>query len=260
MIHALLLTSALFTAPAASQGDEPKPAELVVGGNTHQRYLLHGLGEKAKAPTQGWKLLVVFPGGDGSAEFAPFVGRIRENALGGDWLIAQIVAPKWDDKQAEQLVWPLKRNPWPGMEFNCEELFEAVVDDLGKQVELDERYLFTLAWSSSGMLAYTLGLEKETRVTGSFIAMSVYKPDQLPSLKPAKGRGFYILHSPDDQVCLPRMAEQARDELEKAGAKVEFATYAGGHGWHGDVFGEIRRGVSFLEDQAGKSKPRKSKS
>ena len=252
-------TSALFTAPAASQGDEPKPAEFIVGGNTHQRYLLHGLDEKAKAPTQGWKLLVVFPGGDGSAEFAPFVGRIRENALGGDWLIAQIVAPKWDDKQAEQLVWPIQRTPWPGMEFDCEELFEAVVDDLGKKVELDERYLFTLAWSSSGMLAYTLGLEKDTRVTGSFIAMSVYQPDQLPSLKSAKGRGFYILHSPDDQVCPPRMAEQARDELEKAGAKVEYATYAGGHGWHGDVFGEIRRGVGFLENQAGKSKPRKSK-
>jgi len=255
----LLLATALCSTPAL-QSDAPKPAEFVVGEDRQQRYLLHGLSEGAKAPPKGWRLLVVMPGGDGSAEFAPFVGRIRENALGSDWLIAQIVAPRWDDEQAEQLIWPTQRNPWAGMEFSCEELFEAVVDDVGKQCALDERYLFTLAWSSSGMLAYTLGLEKETRVTGSFIAMSVYKPDQLPSRKAAKGRGFYLLHSPEDQVCPPSMAEQALADLEKAGAQVELATYAGGHGWHGDVFGELRRGVQFLEEQAAKGKPRKPKS
>ena len=258
MIH-LVLAALVLAAPLRAQSDEPKPTECQIGDDAHQRYLLHGLTEGAKAPAQGWRLLVVMPGGDGSAEFAPFVGRIRENALGGDWLIAQIVAPKWDEKQAEQLVWPTQQNPWPGMEFDCEALFEAVVDDVAKACELDERYLFTLAWSSSGMLAYTLGLAKDSRVTGTFVAMSVYKPDQLPSIKASKGRGFYILHSPDDQVCPPRMAEQARDELEKAGARLEFATYAGGHGWHGDVFGEIRKGVDFLEDQAAKAKAPKSR-
>ena len=58
----------------------------------------------------------------------------------------------------------------------------------------------------------------------SFIAMSVYRPHLLPPLKSAAGRRFYILHSPGDKVCPPRMAEQARDDLMKAGAAVKYAT------------------------------------
>lgn len=248
----------LILSPGAQGGpvqEEPKPEEVLVGGDAQQRYFLHGPGPDAKAPAKGWRLLVVMPGGDGSADFAPFVGRIRENALGDDWLIAQIVAPVWEEQQT--VIWPIRRSPWPKMEFPCEELFAAVVKDVGERRELDPRYLFTLSWSSSGMLAYTLALDETSGVTGSFIAMSVYKPDQLPSLKSSKGQRFYILHSPEDQTCPPRMAEQARDELEKAGALVEFATYAGGHGWHGDVFGNLRTGLSWLESKAEKAKLRK---
>jgi predicted esterase len=43
------------------------------------------------------------------------------------------------------------------------------------------------------------------------------------------------------------MAERARDELRGLGAKTELRTYDGGHGWHGDVYGEIRRGIAWLE-------------
>ncbi len=43
------------------------------------------------------------------------------------------------------------------------------------------------------------------------------------------------------------MAQTAVDDLRQSGAKVELRTYDGGHGWHGDVFGEIRRGVRWLE-------------
>jgi predicted esterase len=126
-------------------------------------------------------------------------------------------------------------------------------------MKLDPGYIFTLSWSSSGTLAYTLALAKKTRVTGSFISMSIYKPSILPPLKPATGRRFYILHSPDDKVCPPRMAEQARDELTKAGAVVQYATYEGGHGWHGDVFGEIRKGVDWLAAKAEQAPGRKGK-
>ena len=62
-------------------------------------------------------------------------------------------------------------------------------------------------------------------MTGTFVAMSVFKPDLLPSLKPAKGRAFCILHSPDDKVC--------------------------------DVFGMLWRGLRWLESKAEKAKRRK---
>lgn len=256
-LPAVLLT--LLAAPLGAQDGEgeteaPKPLDVLVDDDPQQRYLLHGLVEGAEAPRDGWRLLVVMPGGDGSADFAPFVGRIREHALGEEWLVAQPVAPKWGECG---IVWPTKRLPCPGMEFACEELFEAVVDDVAERCELDPRYLFTLSWSSSGPLAYTLALDKKSRVTGSLIAMSVFKPDLLPSLKPAKGRAFYLLHSPEDATCPFRMAEQARDELEEAGAELRFATYAGGHGWHGDVYGDLRAGFDFLESKAAKLKRRK---
>lgn len=244
----------ITTAPR--QDDPPAPEDVKIDGDARKRYLVHGPGKDAKALASGWKVLVVMPGGDGSAEFSPFVGRIRENVLGNDWLVVQIVAPVWEKGQAEKLVWPTKLNPWPKIDFTCEELFAAVLADVGKSWKLDPKYLFTLAWSSSGTLAYTLGLQEKTPVTGTFVAMSVFKPENLPSLKEARGRSFYILHSPEDFIPI-KMAEDARDQLTKKGAKVEYATYAGGHGWHGDVFGTIGKGIGWLEKQAKSSKPMK---
>ena len=244
MITTILL-ALLPVAFAPRQDDPPAPQDFRIGGDEHKRYLLHGAGKDAKAPAGGWKLLVVMPGGEGNADFAPFVGRIRENALGKDWLVVQIVAPVWAEEQAKKNVWPTKLAPWPKMEFSCEELFAAVLEDVGKRVKLDPKVLVTLAWSSSGTLAYSLALQEKTPVTGTFVAMSVWKPEDLPNLKAAKGRSFYILHSPEDFIPI-RMAEDARDQLAKKGAKVEYATYAGGHGWHGDVYGTIRKGVESL--------------
>ena len=244
MITTILL-ALLSVGATPRQDDPPAPQDLKIGGDAHKRYLLHGEEKDAKVPAGGWKLLVVMPGGDGSAEFAPFVGGIRENALGKDWLIAQMVAPVWAEEQAEKNVWPTKLTPWPKMEFTCEELFADVLADVEKGRKIDPKCIVTLAWSSSGKLAYSLALQEKTPVTGTFVAMSVFQPENLPSLKAAKGRRFYILHSPEDKIPI-RMAETARDELGKKGAKVEYATYAGGHGWHGDVYGTIRTGIDWL--------------
>jgi len=230
---------------SAAVAAESAPLDVKLGGDEHKRYLLHGLAKDAKAPASGWKLLVVMPGGDGGADFAPFVGRIRENALDEGWLVLQLVAPKWDDAQAEKNVWPTKKNPYPKMVFACEELFAAAVADVGKRCKLDPKFLYTLAWSSSGSLAYTLALQEKSPVTGTFVAMSVYKPDLLPDLKGAKGKRFYVLHSPEDFIPI-KMAETARDELKAKGAEVGYATYEGGHGWRGDVYGRIREGLEWL--------------
>ena len=62
----------------------------------------------------------------------------------------------------------------------------------------------------------------------------------------AKGKKFFLLHSPQDQVTKYVFAKNAKAALEKAGAKVELKDYAGGHGWQGDVFGNIREGVEWL--------------
>jgi predicted esterase len=81
--------------------------------------------------------------------------------------------------------------------------------------------------------------------------MSVFKPEQLPRLENGKGKAFYILHSPQDFIKMS-FPESARDQLAAAGAKTKLATYEGGHGWKGDVFGNIRAGMDWLESEAAK--------
>jgi len=60
------------------------------------------------------------------------------------------------------------------------------------------------------------------------------------------------LHSPQDFIPI-KMAEKARETLQAQGARVEFKTYEGGHGWHGDVFGMIRKGLSCHDGISGAS-------
>ncbi len=135
------------------------------------------------------------------------------------------------------------------MRFTTEEFLHAVVRDIEQRHRLDPRSVFTLSWSSSGPAAYAASLAPGTVVRGSFIAMSVFRPGQLPPLDRARGQAYYLLHSPQDWIPL-RMAEEARDGLRAAGASVELATYQGGHGWHGDVYGNLRAGLRWLESRA----------
>jgi predicted esterase len=82
--------------------------------------------------------------------------------------------------------------------------------------------------------------------------MSVFVPQKLPPLKNAKGQAYYLLHSPEDQVCRVFFARWARNALRQNKAWVTLATYAGGHGWHGDYFGNMRQGIRWLQKNSGR--------
>lgn len=267
------LGTAAASAPlSAALQDEPESAEdefaalesqdLRAGGDEHQRYFLSRF-KQGDAPKPGYKLLLVLPGGDGGADFHGFVQRIHLNALSDEYLVAQLVAPRWTEQQAEELVWPTERNPWPKMAFSTEEFVNAVIADVEARFPLDLEHVFTLAWSSGGPAAYAYSVYEETRVTGTFVAMSIFRPEQMESLKSAKGQAYYLLHSPEDFIAMSH-PEQAQKDLSKNKAAVELATYEGGHGWHGDVYGNLRRGVRFLEKnhapaKEGPEPPKKAK-
>ena len=218
--------------------------DLLAGKDENKRYFLVGPHKGATAPKKGYGLLVVLPGGDGSADFHPFVKRIYKNSVPEGYLLAQPVAVKWTEEQ--QIVWPTDKNRVDGMKFSTEEFVDAVIKDVGNRHKLDPERIFTLTWSSSGPAAYAISLTSK-KVTGSFIAMSVFKPDLLPPLEKAKGHGYFLYHSPDDNVCPFEMAEQAAKDLEKSGARVKLATYEGGHGWRAGLYDHIREGVEWLE-------------
>ena len=232
--------------PAAADVAGVPAEKRFAGGDTNKLYFLIGRTNHAAMVNAGHRLLLVLPGGDGGPDFQPFVKRIYQNALPDGYLVAQLIAPKWDARQFEQIVWPTEKSRYPAMKFSTEVFVNSVVADIESRHGLDTNRIFTLAWSSGGPAAYALSLDPQTRVTGSFIAMSVFNSGQLPPLAAARGRAYFLLHSPTDFIPMS-MPEQAREALGSNGAQVRLQTYEGGHGWHGDVLGNIRAGVEWLE-------------
>ena len=217
-----------------STGDHPEQEYFLIdhsGGNT---------------PKGGYKLLLVLPGGNGSADFNPFVTNIGKHAAGAEFIVAQLVAVKWTPEQ--RVIWPTGKSEVKGAEFTTEEFLSAVISDVQRSRKVNPDHIYTLSWSSGGPAAYAASLEIE-EIKGSFVAMSVFKPDFLPRLSKAKGHRYYIYHSPQDKVCPLRMAKDAEERLSDEGAEVEFATYEGGHGWHGDIFGALRTGLAWLTER-----------
>ncbi len=217
--------------------------DRIVADNPRMRYFCVRA-EGVEPPPTGYRLLVVLPGGDGSADFHPFVKRIFTSSLDDSWLLAQVVAAKWTPEQ--RIVWPTDGLSVAGQEFSTEQFVGRVVDDVRLRHKLDGRHIYTLSWSSSGPAAYAIALARRTVVTGSYIAMSVFKPQYLPPPENARGRVFYLDHSPDDRLCPIRMAREAEASLTAAGAMVRFHEYQGGHGWRGDVYGRIRKGLEWM--------------
>jgi len=160
--------------------------------------------------------------------------------------VAQAIAPQW--KGASDLVWPTRADHAAGVKTPAEDLVQAIVAEVRKTDELDPRRIFLLGWSSGGPPCYATALDKKSPVRGALVAMSVFKP--AGSLKGADGRAFYVLHSPEDFIAMS-FPESAVRDLARNGAKTQLTTYAGGHGWHGDVYGMIAEGLRWLEENAG---------
>lgn len=164
--------------------------------------------------------------------------------MGIRWLLAATVTV---------LVFSSCLRAWAQEEADTEDFILAAIKAVGEEHKLDPWRIFTFSWSSGGWAAWHASFLKEIR--GSFIAMAVFYPEQLPPLAQARGRAYYLYHSPEDEVCKFAMAEAARDALTRNGALVRLTTYAGGHGWHGDFFGDIRRGLEWMANPAPSAVP-----
>ena len=233
--------------PLADVADIPAQ-DVRIGGDEKKRYFLIWA-KGARPPAAGYGLLVVLPGGDGSADFQPFVRRIHKNALNGGWLIAEAVAPKWDEKQFHQVVWPTENSRYPAARFTTEAFVRDIIADVKARAKIDPRRVILLGWSSGGPACYATLLRKDSAVTGAFIAMSVFRPEELPPPANAGGKPFFLLQSPQDEVTPIRHAEAAEKALKAAGVKVLLRRYEGGHGWRGDIWTMIGDGIGWLDQQ-----------
>ena len=216
------------------------PREIRTAAGGVARFFFFPPTSQAAEPKAASPLLLVLPGGDGSAEFQPFVQSIHKQALQGRFAVAQVLAPP-------QIVWPTRSSTakWRA----TGESIAAIVEEACKLHAIDRQQIYALAWSSSGPAVYDAALESNSPLAGAFIAMSVFRPDELPPLAAAKGRRFYLFHSPADAVCPYEMAKQAQEQLAAAGAKVTLVDYTGGHGWHGPVHDSIRAGLEWLQQR-----------
>lgn len=264
LLRRLLLVAAISSCRVLSAAEDAAVPEHLAdmsveerraGGDEKKRYFL--IRKPGEPPKEGYRALFVMPGGPGSADFKTFVTSITKFSLPKNYLGVQLVAPVWSEQQAKNNVWPLEKNRSPGMKFSTEDFFFAVKTEVEKAHRLDPKHIFTLTWSSSGSAGYTLAMLPKSGVTGSFVAMSVFRPEWLPPAARAKGHPFYLYHSREDFIPFAQ-AETARDTLSKAGATVELATYAGGHGWHGNPMVDIRKGIIWLEEQVA-GKPAKNR-
>lgn len=233
--------------PLADVADVPSE-DLRAGGDERKRYFLIG-SHGDRPPASGYGLVVVLPGGDGSADFQPFLRRVSKNVLKSGWLIAEAVAPKWDDAQFDRVVWPTAASGYPAAKFTTEEFIRAIVADVRGKVAIDPRRILVFGWSSGGPPSYAAALAKDTPVTGAFIAMSVFPTGPASAIEPARNKPFYLLQSPADQVTPLHHAEAAEKALRAAGARVHLQHYGGGHGWRGDVWAMISDGITWLDRQ-----------
>ena len=226
--------------------------KIFAGGDENKCYFLIGDDFKLRSPNATFGLVVVLPGGDGGEDFNPFVQRIFKNSLSDEYIVAQLLAVKW--KETQGVVWPTEKVRAAEQEFSTEEFVKAVIEDVGSKRKLDRERIFTLSWSSGGPAGYAVSLDESIGVTGSYVAMSAFKPENLGSLESAKEHAYFIDHSPEDKICLFRMAEEAEKVLVEKGAKVKLVTYEGGHGWRGNVYSRIRYGIRWLEKNHAKPK------
>lgn len=243
-----LLLLAALSASAWAQDDvaDVPSEERKAGQDANKKYFLIGPGKDAKEPENGWGLILVLPGGSGSATFNPFVRRIYKNAVPEGFVMAQLVAVEWTPGQSKTVVWPTTGTNAPGMKFTTEGFVATVHGEVCKERKIDPSRVYLLAWSSGGPPSYLVSLQKKRIVTGALIAMSVFHSDKL-DLSGAKGQAYYLYQSKDDQVTPFPHAEKAKELLEKQGAAVELAAYEGGHGWKGPVYKDLRAGFDWLE-------------
>lgn len=240
------LASLLLAAALAAQEDvaDVPVSERTAGKDGAARWFLIGAAADARPPAAGFGLVLVLPGGDGSAGFQPFVKRIWKEWLPRGYLVAQLVSREQPDAK---VIWPTAREV--GRPKSVEAYLAAVIADARATQRIDPTRVFTLSWSSGGPAAYAASLDPELGIRGSLIAMSVFHEQALGALGNAKGLPYYLLHSPTDERCRFALAEKARDVLGKQGARVKLVTYAGGHAWNAESLGRITAGIRFLEGE-----------
>lgn len=160
--------------------------ERQIAGNSQQKYFL--IQHKQSTAQKGKRgLLIILPGGPGSADFLPFCANVLTRlGVPEGFLVAELVAPVWREDE-NRVVWPSKAFSDAKAKFNTEEFIDAVIADVAKRHQIDDRFIFTLGWSSSGHVLYSASVSC-AKVRGSIVAMSRFFPGRMRKLEDVRAR------------------------------------------------------------------------
>ena len=218
--------------------------ECFAGGDNNKKYFLINAGDDTTVPGYGFGLVVVLPGETGGADQLDFVKELYKDSLDKKFVVAQLVAVRWDRKQ--KITWPTETNKVEGQLFSTEEFIEAVIEDVRDKYKINNQRIFTLCWDNSGQACYTASVRKDTPITGSLIVMSDFQIDWLGDIKNVKGKAYYIIHSVADNIYPIEMPQLAYKLIADSGGIVTMETYKGGHGWQGNSLKMIKLGMRWL--------------
>lgn len=210
------------------------------------RYLI--LEPRTAMPEEGYGLVLILPGGDGSIAFAPFVQRLVEHTVPDDCIAVQLIAPQWTD--AQTTVWPTSWLPAEGMDVPVEAFITGVVAEMSQAFTINPRRVHALGWSSAGPAVYAAWAMPDSPLVGAYVSMSVYRSAWMPTDTDVATKALWIDHSPDDEICPYRLAESAAQTFQDAGAQVTLTDYSGGHGWHDQPFARAAAAFAWLDEQA----------
>jgi hypothetical protein len=229
MQHVLrrVLPLVLGLVPLAAQ--DARAVEVRLPALAQSRYFRIDPVPGTATPKGGFGLLLVLPGGPGTADFLPWVENGVASQLPADFVTVMLTAPKWTADQA--IVWPTTNSQVVGMQYSTEDYVRAVVADVRKAHVIDPARTALLGWSSSGPAVYELLLGETPPCSRAYIAMSVFRQLSRAQQQAAKGARILLDQSPDDRVTKFEYAERAQQQLGECGAAVRLMTYRGGHGW-----------------------------
>src|SRR5688572_25749784 len=128
--HIFIALLSLICASEIARAEEVESKELQAGNDKDKQYFLIAP-PNAKVPAGGHALLLILPGGDGAAGFNPFCQRIAANACPDGFIVAQLVAKKWNDNQ--EIIWPTATNKVPGQRFTTEQFIDTVIADRSEE-------------------------------------------------------------------------------------------------------------------------------
>ena len=173
-------------------------------------------------------LLVVLANGDGNgANALPFWSEMCVGALRSRYMIALPVAPRWNADQTIAWITADNKKLVKEAKFTTESLVADVVKDVSGAYPFDTARVFLHGAAESGAAVYTASLEPNTPFKGFYVLASAFKSTQLPPLKQAKGRRYFIQNSKDNKTTPFVMAAAAQKLLQEQGATVKLDEYAG---------------------------------